>query len=166
MMSSSASGPPSTSVTLQHLYSDVFRPVFFPAPADFIQPLLDSFVASQDQLLEDNKLFTIPTRTREIGIEIDGAIREFRRREAVESASVDKPEDMVLLDEVRKLRLRSRMQTVLLPASWTRLSGRRDDCGVAKLMVDSKLAEPGTGASLESLYCGGQRSGWTSLTRR
>ncbi|KAF8545457.1 hypothetical protein BDD12DRAFT_800514 [Trichophaea hybrida] len=84
MASSESSQPlaPATSVTMQNLYLDVFQPLFFPAPSEFIQPLLDSFVVAQDELLEDNSLFTIPTRTREIGVEIDGIIREFRRRES------------------------------------------------------------------------------------
>jgi hypothetical protein len=115
-MSSNALQPPATSVTMQHLYSDVFRPLFFLAPSDFTQPLLDSFVASHDELLENNSLFTIPTRLRETGLEIDGAIREFRRRETPTStAELKEDEDKASLAELRKLRLRSRMQSVFLP---------------------------------------------------
>jgi len=120
MASSEPSQPlapaPVTSVTMQNLYLDVFQPLFFPVSSEFIQPLLDSFVIAHDELLEDNSLFTIPARTREIGVEIDGTIREFRRRESSTPSSSDKQgADQTSLSEVRKLRLRARMQTVYLP---------------------------------------------------
>ncbi|KAI5790894.1 hypothetical protein FPQ18DRAFT_306132 [Pyronema domesticum] len=104
--------PPSTSVIMQNMYLDLFQPVFFPSPSEFSQPILDSFVAAQDELLEDNSLSTIAARTREISVDLDGAIREFRRNEA---ATMSTPEESTMdtasLSEVRKLRLRARMQT-------------------------------------------------------
>ncbi|KAA8910107.1 hypothetical protein FN846DRAFT_569648 [Sphaerosporella brunnea] len=110
-MPSNAVQPPSVSVTMQQLYSDMFRPLFFPAPADFTQPLLDSFVAAHDELLDNNSLFTIPTRLRETGLEIDGAVREFRRREETAALTASSQQDQTFLAELRKLRLRSRMQS-------------------------------------------------------
>ncbi|KAI5853909.1 hypothetical protein BZA05DRAFT_272352 [Tricharina praecox] len=109
-----SSQPPATSVTMQHLYPGVFRPLFFPAPAEFTQPLLDGFVDAHDELLEENSLFTHSTRSREIGVDVDGTIREFRRREAVAATAQGEEGgdgDRTSLAEVRKLRLRSRMHT-------------------------------------------------------
>ena len=105
---------------MQHLYADVIRPLFFPEPGAFVQPLLDEFVASQDGLLGDSTLSTIPTRTRETGVDVDGAIRELRRRDAAQLGG--QRGDSASLEEVRRLRLRSRMQYVLPP--W-----RRRVCG-------------------------------------
>lgn len=97
---------------MQKLYLDVFQPLFFPSPAEFTQPLLDSFVAAHDELLDDNSLFTIPARTREIGVLIDGATRELRRREA--SSRPAQRDGQASLGEVQRLRLRAKLQTVFL----------------------------------------------------
>lgn len=101
-----------TSVTMQKLYLDVFQPLFFPSPAEFAQPLLDSFVAAHDGLLDDNTLFSIPARTRETGVLIDGATRELRRREASSRPAQRDDSDQASLGEVQRLRLRARLQTV------------------------------------------------------
>jgi len=109
------SQPPATAVTMQHLYADVFRPLFFPAPVEFTQPLLEGFVDAHDELLENNSLFTHSTRSREIGVEVDGTIRDLRRREATTAGENPTQDgDRTSLSEVRKLRLRSRMQSVYL----------------------------------------------------
>jgi len=100
-----------TSVTMQKLYLDVFQPLFFPSPAEFAQPLLDSFVAAHDGLLDDNTLFSIPARTRETGVLIDGATRELRRREASSRPAQRDDSDQASLGEVQRLRLRARLQT-------------------------------------------------------
>ena len=102
--------PPTTSAALQNMYEDI-RPLFFPPPVDFTQLLLDSFVESHDQLIEDNTVFTVPSRVMEIGVELDGVMREFRRHDATESDQVDR----LSVGTVRKLRLRSRLQHVLFP---------------------------------------------------
>ena len=107
-----ASPAPATSVTMQKLYLDVFQPLFFPPPAEFTQPLLDSFVAAHDGLLDDNTLFGIPVRAREIGVLIDGATRELRRREAPSRPTQRNDSDQASLGEVQRLRLRARLQTV------------------------------------------------------
>lgn len=109
-----ASGPspvPQISGALQTVYSDVVHPLFFPPPSGFIQPLLDSFVESQDALLEDNTVFTASMRLREAAIECDGTIRELRRRD---SAPKEAETEHLSLDAARKQRLRARLESVLI----------------------------------------------------
>lgn len=101
---------PSTSEALFDVYSNVLQTLFLPSPLDFVQPLLDSFVASQDKLLEDKTLFISAIRIREAGILVDGVIREFRR---CEEYSKSQPQDQISLNQLRKLRLRLRLQSVL-----------------------------------------------------
>jgi len=135
------SPPPATSVTLQHLYMDVFRPLFFPASAEFAQPLLDGFVDAHDDLLEVNSLFTHSTRSREIGVEVDGTIRELRRRAAAAAAAPTtqgEGGDHTSLAEVRKLRLRSRLYSVYLthprdPNRWITIGGQTASCSAARI---------------------------------
>jgi len=98
--------PPPTSAALQNMYEDIVQPLFFPPPVDFTQLLLDSFVECHDQLLEDNTVFTVPSRVMEIGVELDGVAREFRRHDATESDQAGR----LSVGAVRKLRLRSRLQ--------------------------------------------------------
>jgi hypothetical protein len=105
--------PPPTSAALQNVYEDIIRPLFFPPHVDFTQLLLDSFVESHDQLLGDNTVFTVPSRVMEIGVELDGVAREFRRHDATESDRADR----LSVGTVRNLRLRSRLQHVLFPSS-------------------------------------------------
>ncbi|KAL7267492.1 hypothetical protein RUND412_009922 [Rhizina undulata] len=100
---------PSTSDALQNLYLNLLRPTILPPPADFIQPLLDSFVETQDPLLESTTLFTASTRLREAGVAVDALHREFRRLES-ESGSEIKEGSPYTLDELRKARLRCRLQ--------------------------------------------------------
>lgn len=66
---------PSASATLPSLYP-LLHAVLFP---QFTQPLLENAATYHDPLLEDTTLFTAPTRTREIGIEVDGVLRYLRR---------------------------------------------------------------------------------------
>ncbi|KAI5793116.1 hypothetical protein EDC01DRAFT_630114 [Geopyxis carbonaria] len=103
-----ASSVPSTSVALLDVYSNVLQTLFLPSSSDFVQPLLDTFVASQDKLIEDNTLFTSSMRIRETGVLVDGVIREFRR---CEEGPKQQPPDQISLDQLRKLRLRLRLQS-------------------------------------------------------
>lgn len=111
-----ASGPspvPQISGALQTVYSDIVHPLFFPPPSEFIQPLLDSFVESQDALLEDNTVFTASMRLREAAVECDGTIRELRRRDNAPKEAEAEAEHLSL-DAVRKQRLRARLESVLI----------------------------------------------------
>jgi hypothetical protein len=121
--SGSSSSVPQISGALQTVYSDI-HPLFF--PQNFTQSLLDSFVTAHDPVLEDNTVFTAPMRLREAALECDSTLRELRRRaEATTKASAPKvvdassaeaaPEESepqrIRLDEVRKQRLRARLQS-------------------------------------------------------
>ncbi|KAI5838972.1 hypothetical protein DFP73DRAFT_615915 [Morchella snyderi] len=70
---------PATGPALTHIYSALLRPTLLPPPAAFTQPLLDSFVANHDPLLEDTTLFTAGSRLREVGVEVEKVEREWRR---------------------------------------------------------------------------------------
>jgi hypothetical protein len=99
-----------TPETMENIYN-VFRALFFPPPLKFTQPMLDSFASTHDQLFEDATLFTTPARLGEIGVDIDWVVRELQRQE--ESISLEKSGDSHLaLDDVRKIRLRSKLKTV------------------------------------------------------
>lgn len=99
--------PPPTAQTLPALYTYVFRPIFLPPPEDFTQPLLDSFVAANDELLDSTTLSDIPAHLRELGVNVDTAIRQLQRHEEV---VVEPKAGEISLEEVRRLRLRARLQ--------------------------------------------------------
>lgn len=103
---------PRISNTIQSVYPDVVRP-FFPPRREFMDPLLDEFVAAQDPLMENNTVFTAGLRLREAGVQCESTIRELRRRPEATRDSAPEPEpERLSADEVRKARLRGRLQSV------------------------------------------------------
>ncbi|KAH8148994.1 uncharacterized protein LAJ45_06969 [Morchella importuna] len=103
---------PATGPALAHIYSALLRPTLLPPPAAFTQPLLDSFVANHDPLLEDTTLFTAGTRLREVSVEVERVEREWRRlgvTELVDGGAGAGAGAGVSLSEVREGRLRCRL---------------------------------------------------------
>lgn len=110
----SSDPPPSTSRAVDVVYDDVLHPLFFPPPEDYIQPILDSFVNVHDPVLDDNTVFSARARIREAGVELDALLRECRRldQQTPDASRQASSEEVITLEEVRKTRLRSRLQAV------------------------------------------------------
>jgi len=110
--------PPSATPPLQSLYPTLIRPIIAP---DFCQPLLADAITYLDPLIADTTIFTAPQRIREIGVEVDGIVRSLRRANAGGEVSGDDSaaieDGRKLLEQVRRGRLRSRLDNVGLSSS-------------------------------------------------
>lgn len=112
--------PPSTSSAVDNVY-DTLHPLFFPSPEDHVQPILDSFVNTHDKVLDDETIFSARARLREAGVEVDAVLRECRRLDSQAPRPASHSEDRIRLDEVKSIRLRSRLHSVCVLTYWKRI---------------------------------------------
>lgn len=117
--------PPSTTRAIETVYDEVLHPLLFPPREEHIQPILDSFVNNHDPVLANDTVYTAKARIRETGVELDAVLRECRRIDGKapagkEAAGKEGENTRLTLDEVKRMRLRCRLQSV-------RVSGALDD---------------------------------------
>ncbi|TGZ81678.1 hypothetical protein EX30DRAFT_371301 [Ascodesmis nigricans] len=104
--------PPPTSRAVNDVY-DILHTLFFPSPQDHTEPILDSFVNTHDKVLGDDTVFSGRARIREAGVELDAVLRECRRLDEQRpgSPSQSNSEERISIDEVKRMRLRSRLHS-------------------------------------------------------
>lgn len=106
-----------TSSSLNEVLESILT-IFLPSPATFTTPLLEKFVTSHDQLMENESVFTDRTDMNGIRVDLDGVERTLSRQQAQkETVSEDehedaKPSSQELLRIIRQSRLRRSLREV------------------------------------------------------
>ena len=112
---------PKTSAVLEEAYA-ALSPLLLPPAPTFPYPLIESFAATHDPLTEayGQKLFTASMALREAGVQVERAAAarnmvKLPEEQAATSGSSSSGKQELSLAEVRKLRLRTKLQSVNLP---------------------------------------------------
>ncbi|KAF3918121.1 hypothetical protein ABW21_db0209443 [Orbilia brochopaga] len=112
---------PSVSAQLKDM-QDIVLPLIAPPASTFTTPLLNSFAASHDPLMEHDTLFTAKSDLGNAQIELNAVLRALARNAAAEGEDEDVPDapepkardpasdSKQLLETVRQGRLRSKLR--------------------------------------------------------
>ena len=113
-----------TSSILEETYTTL-SPLLFPPPSTFPYPLIESFAAAHDPLTEayGQKLFTASMALREAGVQVERATAARNMADlpgeqpTTSDSNVGPPHKELSLAEVKKSRLRAKLQSVNQPLS-------------------------------------------------
>ena len=112
---------PKTSPILLDTYNTL-NSLTLPPPSTFPYPLIESFAAAHDPLTEEHrqKILTASMALKEAGVQVERAIRDLSKVDGDGKAEDACPSPMLSLLEVKRSRLRAKLQSVTstIPPLW------------------------------------------------